>query len=157
MLCDVIQNPDSSTAGAYSPAVKIGDFLYLSGQIPVNPKTKLIPEGIEAQTRQLLENMNALLQTAGLDLSYLAKVTVFLADIRDFEKMNQVYQEYFQTPYPARSCVAVSGIVKGALIEADGFAIDTRAIEAMAAQEEGCGGCDNCEGCAGENCGGKGN
>ncbi len=103
--------------GPYSQAIKAGNLLFCSGQIPVNPATGEIPEGIEAQSRQALANVKALLAAAGTDLSHVVKTTVFLADMSLFAPMNAVYAETFAEPFPARSAVAVRELPKQVLVE----------------------------------------
>ena len=95
-----------------------GGFLFLSGQLPIDPSTGAFPEGgIEAQTRQSLLNVQAILESQGLSLSNVVKTTVLLADIADFGAMNGVYSQFFSDPYPARSAFAVNDLPKGALVE----------------------------------------
>ncbi|MDE5752837.1 MAG: RidA family protein [Duncaniella sp.] len=103
--------------GPYSQAIKTGNLLFCSGQIPVDPATGAIPEGIEAQTRQSLANVKALLAAAGTDLSHVVKTTGFLADMSLFAPMNAVYAETFAEPFPARSAVAVRELPKQVLVE----------------------------------------
>ena len=103
--------------GPYSQAIDTGTFVYASGQIPVDPTTGLIPEGIEAQTAQSLANVKAILAEAGLTTDNVVKTTVFLHDIADFAAMNAVYATAFTEPYPARSAVAVRDLPKGVLVE----------------------------------------
>lgn len=103
--------------GPYSQAIKVGNLLFCSGQIPVNPATGEIPEGIEAQTRQSLANVKALLAAAGTDISHVVKTSVFLADMSLFVPMNTVYAEEFTEPFPARSAVAVRELPKQVLVE----------------------------------------
>ena len=105
--------------GPYSQAIDTGTFVYASGQIPINPETGLIPEGIEEQTAQALKNVGAILAAAGLDYSNVVKTTVFLADMGHFAAMNGVYASYFTAPYPARSAVAVRELPKGVLVEVE--------------------------------------
>ena len=100
----------------------------------------MIAGDIKAQTRQCLENMKALLKEADMEMKYVVKTTVFLKDMDDFSAMNEVYQEYFEEPYPARSACSVSGLSGGALVEIEAVAIDFRALEILCAQEEEC--CD---------------
>lgn len=110
--------------GPYSQAVKAGRFLFLSGQLPLDPETGNISgDGIEVQTRQALENIKSILAAAGASLSDVVKTTVFLKDIGHFPEMNQVYQQYFATDAPARSCVEVSRLPKDVLIEIESIAI----------------------------------
>ena len=104
--------------GPYSQAIQVGNLVYTSGQIPIDPATGVFVEGgIKEQTRQSLTNIKAILEEAGLTLSNVVKTTVFLADINDFADMNAVYAEFFTKPYPARSAVAVKTLPKGALVE----------------------------------------
>jgi 2-iminobutanoate/2-iminopropanoate deaminase len=104
--------------GPYSQAIQVGNLVYTSGQIPIDPKTGVFVEGgIKEQTRQSLTNVQAILEEAGLTLSNVVKTTVFLADMNDFADVNAVYAEFFSEPYPARSAVAVKTLPKGALVE----------------------------------------
>ena len=104
--------------GPYSQAIQVGNLVYTSGQIPVDPSTGMFVEGgIKEQTRQSLLNVKAILEEAGLTMSNVVKTTVFMADMNDFADMNEVYSEFFAEPYPARSAVAVKTLPKGALIE----------------------------------------
>lgn len=103
--------------GPYSQAIKVGNMLFCSGQIPVNPATGEIPEGIEAQTAQALANVKALLEAAGATLDNVVKTSVFLADMSLFVPMNNVYGQTFTEPYPARSAVAVRELPKQVLVE----------------------------------------
>lgn len=105
--------------GPYSQAIDAGAFVYASGQIPINPATGEIPEGITAQTRQSLANVCAILEAAGLSVDNVVKTTVFLADMADFGAMNAVYGEVFTEPYPARSAVAVRTLPKDVLVEVE--------------------------------------
>ena len=104
--------------GPYGQAIKVGNLVYTSGQIPIDPQTGSIVEGgIKEQTRQSLTNVKAILEEAGLTMANVVKTTVFMADMNDFAEMNAVYAEFFSEPYPARSAVAVKTLPKGALIE----------------------------------------
>ena len=104
--------------GPYSQAIKVGNLVYTSGQIPINPTTgNFVEGGIKEQTRQSLTNVKAILEEAGLTMSNVLKTTVFMADMNDFADMNAVYAEFFAEPYPARSAVAVKTLPKGALVE----------------------------------------
>jgi 2-iminobutanoate/2-iminopropanoate deaminase len=103
--------------GPYSQAIKTDTFVFLSGQIPLDPVTGVMPEGIEAQTRRVFSNIRAVLSEAGLTLNNVVKTTVFLDNMNDFQVMNGIYAEYFSEPYPARSTVEVAKLPKGALIE----------------------------------------
>ena len=109
--------------GPYSQAIDTGTFVFASGQIPLDPATGAIPEGIEAQTRQSLANVCAILDAAGLTVANVVKTTVFLADMADFAAMNAVYGEVFTEPYPARSAVAVRELPKGVMVEIEVLAV----------------------------------
>ena len=118
MSKEVISSENAPKAiGPYSSALKVGDMLFVSGQIPVNPATGEMPEAITAQAEQSLKNLKALVESAGYTLADVVKTTVFLADIADFAAINEVYASFFATPYPTRSCVAVKDLPKGARIE----------------------------------------
>lgn len=104
--------------GPYSQAIHIGNLVYTSGQLPIDPATGAFPVGgIKEQTRQSLTNVQAILREAGVSMSQVVKTTVFLADMNDFADMNAVYAEFFSEPYPARSAVAVKTLPKSALVE----------------------------------------
>ena len=104
--------------GPYSQAIQVGNLVYTSGQLPIDPATGNFPEGgIKEQTRQSLKNIQAILQEIGLTMASVVKTTVFMADMQDFADMNAVYAEFFSEPYPARSAVAVKTLPKGALVE----------------------------------------
>lgn len=104
--------------GPYSQAIKVGNLVFTSGQIPIDLATGVLDEGgIKEQTRQSLTNVKAILEEVGLSLANVVKTTVFLADMNDFADMNAVYAEFFAEPYPARSAVAVKTLPKGALVE----------------------------------------
>ena len=107
--------------GPYSQAWAVGDFVFASGQIPVNPATGEIPEGIAAQTEQSCKNVAAIMVAAGVGMENVVKTTCFLADIADFVAFNEVYAKYF-TSKPARSCVAVKDLPKGVLCEVEAIA-----------------------------------
>lgn len=103
--------------GPYSQAIDAGAFVFISGQIPVDPATGNIPEGITAQTTQSLANVRAILAEAGLTVANVVKTTVFLADMADFGPMNEGYASVFTAPFPARSAVAVKTLPKNVLVE----------------------------------------
>lgn len=108
--------------GPYSQAVELNGTLFVSGQLPVNPASGEIPEGIEEQTRQSLENVMAILKEAGLGPDNVAKTCVLLQNIGDFGAMNAVYAEFFPGDKPARMCYEVAALPKGALVEIDAIA-----------------------------------
>lgn len=104
-------------AGPFSRAVRVGDLLFLAGQIGTDASGRLVPGGIEAETRQTLENIRAELRRHGLDMHRVAKCTVFLADIAEWPRMNGVYATYFPGPKPARSAAGSNGLALGARVE----------------------------------------
>ena len=109
--------------GPYSQAVEVNGMLFISGQIPVVPADGSVPEGIEAQTRQSLKNIGAILEKAGLDFSNVVKTTVLLDDIADFGAMNAVYSEFFQVEKPARACFQVAALPMGVKVEIEAVAV----------------------------------
>ncbi|MFC2146157.1 RidA family protein [Acidobacteriota bacterium] len=108
----VIETKDAPEAvGPYSQAIRTGNFVFLSGQIGLDPQTMTLVEGgVEAQAKQIFKNIKAVLKEAGLDLQNVVKATVFLKDMADFKKVNEIYAAHFQPPYPARSAVAVKDL-----------------------------------------------
>lgn len=108
--------------GPYSQAIKAGEFLYVSGQIPVDPSTGNVPAAITDQARQSLENLKAIVMAAGYTLADVVKTTVFAADIANFAEINGVYAEYFSNEAPARSFVAVKDLPKGVGLEIEAVA-----------------------------------
>lgn len=110
--------------GPYSQAIEGNNTVYVSGQLPIDPATGEFAVGdIQAEARQSLTNISNILAEAGLTMTNVAKVTVLLADIKDFAAVNEVYQEFFQAPYPARSAFAVAALPKGANIEIEAIAV----------------------------------
>jgi len=110
--------------GPYSQAIKAKDFVFASGQIPIDPATGAIVEGaITEQTTQALNNVKAILEAAGTDLEHVVKTTVYLANMDDFAAMNAVYAQFFKEPYPARSAVAVKSLPKEVLVEVEVLAL----------------------------------
>ena len=116
-----ISSPQAPKAiGPYSPAVRAGEFLFISGQVALDPSTGSMVNGdIRAETRQVMENIRVLLGAAGLDFSGVVRTTVFLVDMNDFTVMNDVYGTYFGQPYPARATVQVSRLPRDARVEID--------------------------------------
>jgi len=114
-------SPDAPKAiGPYSPAVRTGQLLFVSGQVPIDPATgQMIDGDIAAQTRRVFENIGALLTAGGRSFADVARTTVFLADMNDFAAMNEVYGQYFSEPYPARATVQVARLPKDARVEID--------------------------------------
>lgn len=110
--------------GPYSQAIEAGGMVFASGQVPIDPATdQFVEGGIKEQTRQSLINAQNILREAGTDLHHVVKTTVFLSDMDNFAAMNEVYAEFFQQPYPARSAVAVKTLPKGALVEIECIAV----------------------------------
>lgn len=119
----IIASPKAPAAiGPYSQAILANDTLYVSGQLPVNPADGQMPAGIEAQTRQSLENISSILEEAGFTFNDVVKTCVLLSDIADFGAMNAVYAEYFTGDKPARMCYQVAALPKGAKVEIDAVA-----------------------------------
>lgn len=105
--------------GPYSQAIQAGDFLYVSGQIPIDPATGEVVEGIENQTKQVLNNLKAILDEAGTDFSHVTKFTIFIKDMNNFATINEIYGSFLEEPYPARATVEVSRLPKDVLVEMD--------------------------------------
>lgn len=139
MLQEPINSENAPAArGPYSPALQIGDFIYISGQLPLNSETnQIVSDDIREQTKQCILNITALLKKVEIDLHCVFKVTIFLTDMRDLDGMNEVYAKMFRAPYPARSVVCVKELENHARIEMECFAMDTRALEVLCSQEEG--------------------
>lgn len=117
----IIQTDSAPAAiGLYSQAVKVGNQVYISGQIPLDPKTMvLVSEDIRAQIHQVFENIRAVVEAAGASLSQVVKLTIFMLDLIHFPAVNEIMAEYFVQPYPARAVVGVAALPKGAQVEAD--------------------------------------
>lgn len=109
--------------GPYSQAIEANGIVFVSGQLPINAETGIMAEGAEAQARQSLENIKAILEEAGLSMANIVKTTVFLADMSLFADMNKVYATYFDSAFPARSAVAVKALPKDALVEIECIAV----------------------------------
>ena len=105
--------------GPYSQAQIAGGFVFASGQIPIIPETGALAEGLEAQAHQVFKNIAALLAAAGSDISKAVKTTVFIKNMNDFGKINEIYAQYFNAPFPARSCVEVARLPKDVLLECE--------------------------------------
>ena len=105
--------------GPYSQAIQAGDFLYVSGQIPINPQSGGVVDGIANQTKQVLENLKAILNEAGTDFSEVVKFTIYLSSMENFAEVNEIYGSFLKEPYPARATVEVSRLPKDVLIEMD--------------------------------------
>lgn len=110
--------------GPYSQGIKAGGFLFVSGQMPVDPaKNAVVEGGIKVQTAQVLENMKAILGSEGLTMDSVAKTTVFLKDLNDFQAVNEIYGLYFKEQAPARACVQVVKLPKDVMVEIEGIAV----------------------------------
>ena len=116
-------NKAPAAIGPYSQALDLGNLVFVSGQIPVNPATGTMPEDVRDQARQSLANLKAILAEAGLSMTDVVKTVVFLADLNDFAAVNEAYAQAFAEPFPARSCVQVAGIPKGAKAEIECIAV----------------------------------
>ena len=112
-----------AAVGPYCHAKLAGSTLYTSGQLGLIPATGELPEGVEAQATQALDNLTAVLEAAGMSCADVVKATVFLADIKDFAAINAIYAKYFEGEAPARSCVQVAALPKGALFEIEAIAV----------------------------------
>lgn len=126
MYSTISTNNAPSAIGPYSQAVKMENLLFVSGQLPIHPDTNEMPETIEEQTKQSLENVKAILEAAGSDLNHVVKTLVFLKDMNTFSQVNEVYQTYFTGNYPARSAVEVARLPKDALVEIEVIASVSR-------------------------------
>jgi reactive intermediate/imine deaminase len=110
--------------GTYSQAVKVNNTVYLSGQIPLDPKTmQLVDGGIRPQIQQVFENITAVCKASGGDLNNIVKLNIFLTDLSHFAVVNEIMNEYFQEPYPARAAIGVRALPKGASVEMDGIVV----------------------------------
>ena len=110
--------------GTYSQAVKVNNTVYLSGQIPLDPKTMtLVSDDIRDQIQQVFKNLTAVCEAAGGDLSHIVKLNIFLTDLSHFPIVNEIMSENFQEPYPARAAIGISELPKGAMVEMDGIVV----------------------------------
>lgn len=124
MSRQVIHTENAPAAiGTYSQAILVGDTLYLSGQIGLDPYSMELVEGIEAQIRRVFDNLKAVCEAAGGNLEDIAKLNIFLTDLSNFQLVNQIMGEYFAQPYPARAALGVASLPKAALVEMDGIVI----------------------------------
>lgn len=132
-----IHSLDAPTAiGPYSQAIRTGNTLYLSGQIPLDPTTMQLVEGIEAQTHQVFRNLRAVAVAAGATLNDIAKLTILLTDLGDFAKVNEIMAGYFKAPYPARATYQVAALPRGARIEVEAIAALPAAADAQTGSRE---------------------
>ena len=123
-MTNIIRTNNAPAAiGPYSQAVEVNGMVFTSGQIPVNPATGEIPEGIEAQAEQVMVNVKNLLEAAGTSMENVIKTTVFIKDMNDFGTINGIYSKYFEKDCPARSCVEVARLPKDVLMEMEAIAL----------------------------------
>lgn len=108
--------------GPYSQGITVGEMVFTSGQIPINPATGEIPTGVQAQAEQALKNVSKVLEAAGASMDKVVKTTVFIQNMDDFAAINEIYAKFFTEPYPARSCVEVAKLPKGVLLEVEAIA-----------------------------------
>lgn len=121
MAKTIISTPDAPAAiGTYSQAVKVGDTVYLSGQIGLDPQTMQMVEGVDAQIIRVFENLKAVAEASGGSLADVVKLNIFLTDLGNFAKVNEAMASYFSEPYPARAAIGVASLPRGAQVEADG-------------------------------------
>lgn len=117
---EAIHTQDAPKAlGPYEQAIRVGDMLFTSGQLGIDPATDALPDGVEAQAHNAMKNLGAILREVGADYKNVVKTTVFLADLGDFATVNGIYESYFDGVFPARSCVQVARLPKDALIEVE--------------------------------------
>ncbi|HET7832278.1 MAG TPA: RidA family protein [Gallionella sp.] len=120
----IIQTPDAPSAiGTYSQAVRVGDTVYLSGQIGLDPTTMQMEEGVDAQIHRVFQNLRAVASAADSSFDDLVKLNVYLTDLANFAKVNEIMASYFRPPYPARAAVGVAALPRGALVEMDGVLV----------------------------------
>jgi len=109
--------------GPYSQAIRKGSIVFLSGQIPLDPNTMKLVDGIEAQINQVFENLNQVIKAAGASFDDVAKLNIYLTDLSHFTLVNEIMKTYFTEPFPARAAIGVASLPKGSLVEADGFLV----------------------------------
>jgi reactive intermediate/imine deaminase len=120
----IISTPNAPAAiGTYSQAVKVGETVYLSGQIGLDPATMQMVEGVDAQIVRVFDNLKAVVEAAGGSLAGMAKLNVYLTDLANFAKVNETMTSYFAEPFPARAAVGVASLPRGALVEIDGVLV----------------------------------
>lgn len=119
-----IHSPDAPAAiGPYSQAIRAGNTVYLSGQLPLDPVSMKLVSGIQAQAEQVFKNLNAVVKAAGGTFQNIVKLNIFLQDLNDFSVVNEAMSRYFAEPYPARSTIQVAGLPKGAMVEIEGILV----------------------------------
>ena len=109
--------------GPYSQAIRTGNIVFLSGQIPLDPNTMRLVEGIEAQIKQVFENLSQVIKAADASFDDVAKLNIYLTDLSHFTLVNEIMKTYFTEPFPARAAIGVASLPKGSLVEADGFLV----------------------------------
>ena len=109
--------------GPYSQAIRKGNIVFLSGQIPLDPQTMVLVEGIDKQIKQVFENLNQVIKAAGASFDDVAKLNIYLTDLSHFALVNEIMKTYFMEPFPARAAIGVASLPKGSLVEADGFLV----------------------------------
>ena len=109
--------------GPYSQAIRKGNLVFLSGQIPLDPNTMKLVDGIEAQIKQVFENLNQVIKAAGANFDDVTKLNIYLTDLSHFTLVNEIMKAYFTEPFPARAAIGVASLPKGSLVEADGFLV----------------------------------
>lgn len=123
MIKKISTDKAPAAIGPYSQALDTGNMLFISGQIPIDPATGVMADTVEEQAKQVLTNIKNILAEAGLTMNDVVKTSVFLSDLGDFAAVNEVYASFFSEPYPARSCVQVAAIPKGAKVEIETIAV----------------------------------
>ena len=127
MTRSIINTPNAPSAiGTYSQAVKVGDTVYLSGQIGLDPASMQMVEGIDAQITRVFDNLKAVAEASGGTLADIVKINIFLTDLANFGKVNEAMATYFQQPYPARAAIGVAALPRGGLVEADAVMVLSR-------------------------------
>ena len=109
--------------GPYSQAIRKGNIVFLSGQIPLDPNTMKLVDGIEAQIKQVFENLSQVIKAAGANFNDVTKLNIYLTDLSHFTLVNEIMKTYFTEPFPARAAIGVASLPKGSLVEADGFLV----------------------------------
>jgi reactive intermediate/imine deaminase len=131
----IVSTPHAPAAiGTYSQAVKVGDTVYLSGQIPLDPATMQLADGFDNQVKRVFDNLKAVCEAAGGSLDDLVKVNVYLVDLGHFAKVNEIMATYLSPPYPARAAVGVASLPRGAQIEIEGVMVLTASAPVLAAR-----------------------
>ncbi len=123
MKKEVLPIGRAAASAPYSPVVRAGDLLFLSGQVAQDEQGQLLEGGFEPQCRKCLEQVKRLMEEAGGDLSYIVKTTVFLADLANFNRLNEIYREYFPTDRPARTCIQIAALPLNADVEIEAIAV----------------------------------